>query len=534
MSRIPVIAHHVPRLAPADVERAERLADRLLREQPELAAPGRFRPLLSDRLEDAPTLHLDDMSAIALLDRFYDIRFLGDRARVRAGDGDCLVSCASRADGYEEYCGRLGLGSVTVLRPESSRDLGVAAACWKERLVRSKLQEAMRHDGLRYVHPHMGTDLVWAVAWLLHRSTRRPLHVIAPPPVLSRRVNHKLWFTDVVGRLFGDDAIPHTEWASDHATLATIVRRLSGSSRRIVVKVPDSAGGAGNLVLESDVFRHLSLTAIQDSLEAGLNDLKWFGQSRLLVGCWETDVLHTPSVQLWIPPMALGPPVVEGVFEQILEGPQGFFVGNLPASLPDEITVELADRAWLIGKLFQRLGYVGRCSFDLILVGEDLDACRVEFVECNGRWGGTSLPMTLMNRLFGDWQTRPYAFRECSAPGLERIGFPELIDHFRDEMFDPATGQGRWIFLNPSSLPTPHGIDVIALCESWEGAAEAVSREMPARLAEMVGTRAHLAVDPQTGTRSQWKSDLTASTLPSGTSSHSSDVIGSDATTSAR
>ena len=132
MSSIPVVPHHVPRPAPVDVERVERLADRLLREQPELAAPARFRPLRCDRLEDAPTLHLDDMSAIALLDRFYDIRFLGDRARVRAGEGDYVVSCAAPADGYEAYCARLGLGRVTALRPESSHDLSVAAACWKD------------------------------------------------------------------------------------------------------------------------------------------------------------------------------------------------------------------------------------------------------------------------------------------------------------------------------------------------------------------------------------------------------------------
>jgi hypothetical protein len=534
MSSIPVVAHHEPRPARAEVERTERLADRLLREQPELAAPARFRPLLADRLEDAPTLHMDDMSGIALLDRFYDIRFLGDRARVRAGDEDYLVSCAKGADGYETYCAQLGLGSVTALRPEPSRDLCVAAACWKDRSVRSRLQKAVVDEGLRYVHPHMGSDLVWAVAWLLHRSTGRPLQVIAPPPVLSRRVNHKLWFSDVIGRMFGDDSIPHTEWASDHATLAAIIRRLSDTSRRIVIKIPDSAGGAGNLVLESDAFKSLSAEAIHEALEPELTDLRWLGQSRLLVGCWETRVLCTPSVQVWIPPTAQGPPVVEGVFEQILEGPQGFFVGNRPASLPDQIMVELGDRAWLVGRLFQLLGYVGRCSFDLILIGEALDACRVEFVECNGRWGGTSLPMTLMNRLFGDWQRQPYAFRENRTPGLETIEFPELLAHFRPEIFEPATGRGRWIFLNPSSLPTPHGIDVIALSDRWEDAVEAVSREMPARLAAMVGSRPRLAVDAQMGTTQESKSDLTASTLLSGTSSQASDVIGSDATTNAR
>jgi hypothetical protein len=30
----------------------------------------------------------------------------------------------------------------------------------------------------------------------------------------------------------------------------------------------------------------------------------------------------------------------------------------------------------------------------------------LHWVECNGRWGGTSIPMTLANRLLGDWTRR--------------------------------------------------------------------------------------------------------------------------------
>jgi hypothetical protein len=45
----------------------------------------------------------------------------------------------------------------------------------------------------------------------------------------------------------------------------------------------------------------------------------------------------------------------------------------------------------------------------VILLGEDPEHARIEFLECSGRWGGALLPITLMNRLFGDWQVQPYA-----------------------------------------------------------------------------------------------------------------------------
>ena len=49
--------------------------------------------------------------------------------------------------------------------------------------------------------------------------------------------------------------------------------------------------------------------------------------------------------------------------------------------------------------VLQHLGYVGRCSLDAILVGNDETTARLYWVECNGRWGGASIPMTLNQRL---------------------------------------------------------------------------------------------------------------------------------------
>ena len=44
---------------------------------------------------------------------------------------------------------------------------------------------------------------------------------------------------------------------------------------------------------------------------------------------------------------------------------------------------------------------------DAILIGESLADARLHWIECNGRWGGVSIPMTLANRLTGDWARHP-------------------------------------------------------------------------------------------------------------------------------
>ena len=266
------------------------------------------------------------------------------------------------------------------------------------------------------------------------------------------------------------------------------VRDLAEGSRLIVVKVPDSAGGAGNLVVEAERLRGRSLDEVREILQ-DLGGPLWMGRSSLLVGCWEEAVLTAPSAQLWVPPPAEGPPVVEGLFEQIIEGREGIFVGSRPAAFPADLTQELVDRCWLLTLFYQHLGYVGRCSFDMILVGRDLATCRLELVECNGRWGGTSGPMTLMNRLFGDWWEQPYAVRELCAEGLERVELAALLDHFSDDLYDARNGNGRLLFYNPGALESFSGIDVLALAASTREAEATVSEEVPRRLRDLAAAR---------------------------------------------
>jgi hypothetical protein len=489
MSQIPVVEHHRAGPTPAQVAKAERLARKLEVEQPALEVPERFRALVPTSLEDAPTLHLDDLSAIPLLDRNYDISFVEDRARLRAGDGDFVASCAEPVAEFEPYCREhLGLGSVTWLRPRArGRKLRVADACWSDSEVRRRLLKAIRSDRLLYVHPHIGSFLVWAVALLFAEASGGPLKVIAPPPGVTGAANHKLWFADVVRRLFGRSAIPRTERASDFATLAVAAQRLAEDSERIVVKIPDSAGGAGNKVVRASKLRGLELGQVRRRLKRMMEELGWWKGEPILVSAWESYVLSSPSAQLWIPPVNDGEPVVEGLYEQLLEGPQGQFVGSRPAHLPPPLAQEITDQSWLLGRLFQLLGYVGRCSFDLLLIGRSMDSCRIAFVECNGRWGGTSGPMTLMNRLFSRWSARPYVSKACFVPGVTRFAYADVLEHFSDELFDARTDEGRFIFFNPGGFKTPHGVDLIALGEDWSHASEVVEREFMVRLQGMVG-----------------------------------------------
>jgi hypothetical protein len=179
-----------------------------------------------------------------------------------------------------------------------------------------------------------------------------------------------------------------------------------------------------------------------------------------------------------------GPPAVEGIFRQILDRGASVFAGAVEAKLPSDLLREIATRSWLLARLFQALGYIGRCSFDFVLVGESLDRSRLEFIECNGRWGGTSLPMSLMNRVFADRRLRPYAVRMLKVVGLNRIPFQQLCESLKPALYDHRTGEGRLILTTPGLMHHQSVIAVLGLGETSEDAVQYVEKSVPVLLQE--------------------------------------------------
>jgi hypothetical protein len=106
---------------------------------------------------------------------------------------------------------------------------------------------------------------------------------------------------------------------------------------------------------------------------------------------------------------------------------------------------------------------------------------RAKFVECNGRWGGTSTPMHLVDRLVP--QPRPpYWAQDFMHRGLVGARFDELLESVGDALFDPATGKGRYIFYNVGPLVRHGKLDVISLGSSAKDAEDAIHEDLPRRL----------------------------------------------------
>lgn len=488
---IPIVENE--RASKKGAARAVELAERILEEQAVLRPTSPWTGLdveCDQGFSGAPSLHLDDFSVGGSEHWRRDHTVLELRARLRAGDGD-MVACHRPCDlAVETYLReRLGLGSPRWVGAQraSERDGRLATRCWTHQKDRTTLLGVLRDSEGLVLHPYQSYGGIWRLSHLLERSARLPVKVLGPPPALSAAVNNKVWFSRVVRRLFGERYLPPTATATCLSTATLLARKLAEESRKIVVKLPSASGGAGNLVFDSEDLGG-SIGEVRGILRDALEQAGWVGET-LLVSGWESHVLSAPSGQLWIPRLGQGDPIVEGVFEQIIEGRSGHFVGCRPATLEARIQQELVDCGWLLGLLFQHLGYVGRCSFDFLVVGDQHDAAKLEFLECNGRWGGTSTPMSLMNRLFGNWRGQPFCTRRVQVPGIERLRSEQILDCFERDLYDQREGDGWLIFTNLAFNGLRPWVTALGLStrqRSSEAVEKLLSEEVPERLQELV------------------------------------------------
>lgn len=464
-SSLPISARGHLEIGPRERRHVERVARGL--QVGDLAATEVPHPL-HQGVSDGPTLFLEDHREIALTPQD-SATALEYRALLLAGDGDLVALSGSVDEEFEAYCSdvlALGHPEVFVARSDSAEpDAPLARRCLTDDAVRARLARAARAHGQSAVVPYLGTESVWRLAEAVARDAGVPALVAAPPPSLTERVNDKLWFAECVGRTLGHAAAFPTVAARSTEALARRVAEFARTHDRVVVKVPNSAGGLGNLALPGDQVKQRSSRELAEWLVALLAQRGWRQTFPLLVGPWEIEVLVSPSVQVWVPTREEGLPIVEGVFSQHVRPPRGAFIGAGPAELPTSWHERLVNEAGTLACVLQCLGFYGRCSFDAVIVGRDLDTATARWVECNGRWGSVSIALTLANRLTAASAT-PRSFVVVQRAGLHRRAwrsFGEVLAGIGDHLFRPAGTERGAVILAPGRVVAGTGLDLMVL-----------------------------------------------------------------------
>lgn len=416
-----------------------------------------------------PTLYLDDVSEIPFLVNIAGVEEYQHRARVRAGDGDLFAAVTEPAAGYETYCrDHLGLGSPeSVLAEVVSTPLAVAEACGRGAAFDQIVARARDAGGL-LIHPYMGIEPVWELAARVAVDAHATVKVMGPPPPVTWVANDKKSFSELVEQTVGVEWLVRTETAREPAAIAQSLRDIAGTCARVGLKRTRCASAMGNEVFDSTDLLTQNVESIVDGF---LKRTEWDGVEEVLAVAWE-DAAISPSTQTWIPPLGRGEPSVDGVYEQILEGPEQVFVGSRPWSGP--VADRLSATSRRVARELQKLGYVGRCSFDFIVLDDE----RARFTECNGRWGGTSIPMSLVDRLVAG-NRPPYRAQDFISRHLVGMSFEDVQSRLGSELYDPATGIGRFVLYNVGPLSAAGKLDVIALAETREQAEAGLDVDLP-------------------------------------------------------
>ncbi|WP_394821161.1 hypothetical protein [Pendulispora albinea] len=456
--------------------------DELSREldlEPRLTPFGALRYRgLHDAKGGGLALHIDDLSALPLLDGITGIEFYQHRARVRSGDGDLFVTVTDACEGYEEYCRtklRLGRPELVVVEAPAN-PIHVARAATASRAW-SRIVERARRASHVVVHPYMAHEAVWELAGRLRDAASRPTTVLGPPPPITWLANDKRLFSEIVSRTLGAEALAETRVARSASALAAALVELAKRHPRVGLKRSRSVSGMGNEVFDGAELLLASHLEVLERVEAFLRRTGEHEDEPVLAVAWETSSV-SPSSQLWIPPLGSGAPRLDGIFEQILD--DGVFIGSRPSTLPHCVHRMIRDAAISVARSLQYLGYVGRCSFDHVVVGDLETSPRVLFVDCNGRWGGTSTPMNLVDRLFAHAPRRAtYRAQDFTATRLTGVPFTEILEAIGGQLFDPVTRSGRYVFYNVEPLARWGKMDVIAFGRDRAASDAALLEDLP-------------------------------------------------------
>ena len=115
--RLPIVAHHTPRIDEKLRAHLQRLAEQIRKQEPNLGNTLPFGVQVRPGLRSCPSLVLEDHSWIELFEELGDVSY-SYRACILAGDDDLVAVGIGRCPAFEDYCRSiLGLGNFEVISP---------------------------------------------------------------------------------------------------------------------------------------------------------------------------------------------------------------------------------------------------------------------------------------------------------------------------------------------------------------------------------------------------------------------------------
>lgn len=438
-----------------------------LRDEPAFLASLAFGPFVTQGCGPGPSVLIGDQSEISLL-RSVSAARLDHRMALLAQNGDTVL-VRHREPGFESYLADcLGLTDVTFVQVDQNPHRPVAAQVRLSPPQLTLLVRTARKNGGLTLKAYLTTGTVWRLAQAIGEMSETRIHVCGTSPRATLRANDKLWFTQLARKTIGTGATPRTRAAYGPAAVTGLARTIGHTAEQVIVKVPDSAGSVGNVRLEGALVRKMSPVDTRRYLLDRLRAKGWQDRYPILVGVWDDKVSHSPSVQLWIPQKSDGPPQVKGIFEQRVRGAAGAFVGAGRSTLPVPLLDRLSAEAGRITGVLQQLGYFGLCSLDAVICETTPGPDTIHWIECNGRWGGVSIPTMAAAQHLPDMHAIAIV-QETLKGGV--LTTEHLRRHLADLLVQQGQKEAGLVIISPSESTRGVSVNLMAIGD-MQGAAD--------------------------------------------------------------
>lgn len=442
----------------------ERIAQALTRDEPALLSSVDFGPFVAQGEGHGPSVLIGDQSEITLLGGRVETH-LEHRMALLARPGD-IVLVRQRDPEFEEYLrDDLRMTDVRFVGFTANGVMPVAKCARLDASMLAELAEIAERSGGLTIKAYLTSGHDWRLAQSIGQACNCTIHVCGPAPRISRRANDKLWFAQLARRVLGTDATPPTFASFGPSATAALVRRISTKTGQAVVKVPDSAGSAGNVRLDEVALAGLALPQIRDLILGLLHAAGWQDTYPVLVGVWDDRVRCSPSVQMWLPLPSEGPPIIEGLFEQQVQGEGAAFVGAVAAEVSPDLKERLKQDALELARVLQQLGYFGRCSLDAVICQQSQKRDAIHWIECNGRWGGVSIPMTARRHLFeGSHEGSLLMMQKVFS--MKPISTAQLLQLWDDLLARPKKLETGLVLMSPPQHPNGVLVNMMAVADT--------------------------------------------------------------------
>ena len=454
---------------------AQQLQERLpWQEESELFSRQRLQTWPDD---ETVVLVVDDYSSFPLFryEEFCHTRSARSWARVR--QQDVLISSLPEDASYHRYLSeQLALklpAKVLAVEESDVTSRGPLRCILSNPTLLTYLQSQLVGQSF-VIHPYVGSEAAWQLAKRFS-DNKKQCTVLAPLPCVSRLVNNKNRFLEIVEEVLGSEWTIRWEKARTVDECVEVLQRKAQTWKRMAVRIDNGTAGVGTREVTVEEIQSVSTQQLKQALQHWLDELGWLPdiEKELQVVRWENAVIVSPSVHVWIPPLQNGGPVVEGVTDQVFdEEDLHRCLGTCTTSQPDDVIESIEAAAAKLSRCFQHLGYVGRCSYDVVVCLAEDGTLSVKFVECNGRWGAATSVLSLLNRLFGDFRCHSFWHQEIYHPKLVGKSLDDLLVPLQDVLYSAHTGKGWLLIHNPYGLFKHGMIALVTIAESVEQARE--------------------------------------------------------------